>query len=210
MPLRSRQPPTNPAPFTSPAIRAGISKPRYSEVNWRLPAAFSPPTSTRGPRVLQGSGQGQAPQGAGEPTGPGCEGRSAPDKGVCAASGRVKKRHEIGLKLQGQPSAPAPAPSSSGPPAQRAPSSSRGSGRLHCPFRASRPPLCPPPRRPGPTRPPLTREVVQTGRIHELSPKLHGGTQPVRGARRRPTPGTPALRCPPETPPLTWVPPGSA
>lgn len=121
MPLRSRQPPTNPAPFTSPAIRAGIRKPRYSEVNWRLPAAFSPPTSTRGRRVLQGSGQGQAPQGAGEPTGPGCEGRSAPDKGVRAASGRVKKRHEIGLNLQEQPSAPAPAPSSSGPPAQRAP-----------------------------------------------------------------------------------------
>ena len=120
MPLRSRQPPNNPVRFASPAIRAGIRKPRF--VSELAPTgAFIPPTSTRGPRVLQRSGQGQAPQGAGKPTGPGCEGRSAPDKGVCAASGRVKKSHEIGLKLQGQPSAPAPAPSSSGPPGQRAP-----------------------------------------------------------------------------------------
>lgn len=55
MPLGSTQPPNN--------LEEGN---RDSELNWRLLAAFFPPTSTRGRRVLQGSRQGQTRLGQGD------------------------------------------------------------------------------------------------------------------------------------------------
>lgn len=111
------------------------------------------------------------------------------------------------------PSAPAALPTVSAPLTSarrlqaRPPPPREARSAPSAPRPAPRPALlrAPPPLPPPSTAPrgygPLTREVVQTGRVHNLRAKLHGGARRARARARQAADWSPALGVPPETAP---------
>lgn len=123
---------------------------------------------------------------------------SAPRK---AASRGPPPAHEgtpgAGTRVLQTTRAPAAPPTDARPARCPRPPRPRPAARSLLP---ARPPLWAPPHTARAGAAPLTREVVQTGRVHDFGPKLHAGTRARAGDPSPADPGV-ALGVPPETPP---------